>query len=63
MRSALDPPTAAALAAHRFGLGEASLASITGDARDWLLAQIGPADAQRGEGLPSGCLLYTSRCV
>lgn len=54
MRSALDPPTAAALAAHRFGLGEASLASIAGDARDWLLAQIGPAEAQHGEGLASG---------
>ena len=54
MRQALDPSTAAALAAHRFGLGEASLASIAGDARDWLLAQIGPAEAQRGESLPSG---------
>jgi uncharacterized protein (DUF1800 family) len=54
MRQALDPSTAAALAAHRFGLGEASLASIAGDARDWLLAQIGPAEAQRGEDLPSG---------
>ena len=54
MRQALDPSTAAALAAHRFGLGEASLASIAGDARDWLLGQIGPAEAQRGESLPSG---------
>lgn len=43
----------AAIAAHRFGLGEPDLAAIGGDAQDWLLAQIGPADAQRGEALPS----------
>ncbi|NRF67148.1 DUF1800 domain-containing protein [Aquincola sp. S2] len=36
----------AALAAHRFGLGEAELGSIGRDARDWLRAQIGPADVQ-----------------
>ncbi len=41
----------AAIAAHRFGLGEADLASIGNDAPGWLLAQIGPADAARGEGL------------
>jgi uncharacterized protein (DUF1800 family) len=43
-----------ALAAHRFGLGEASLDSIGGDAQRWLLAQIGPAEAQRGAELVSG---------
>ena len=42
----------AALAAHRFGLGEPDLAAIGSDARAWLLAQIGPADAQRGSHLP-----------
>jgi hypothetical protein len=36
----------AAIAAHRFGLGEASLDVVRGDARGWLAAQIGPADAQ-----------------
>ena len=43
----------AALAAHRFGLGEADLGVVGGDARGWLLAQIGPADRQRGGPLPS----------
>jgi uncharacterized protein (DUF1800 family) len=43
-----------ALAAHRFGLGEASLDSIGGDAVGWLQAQIGPAEPQRGNGLASG---------
>src|SRR3954451_6887363 len=41
----------AAIAAHRFGLGEADLAVVGGDARGWLAAQIGPADAPRGNGL------------
>ena len=42
-------PTQPALAAHRFGLGEASIeTSVRGDPRAWLEAQIGPADAQRG---------------
>ena len=45
--------TAALTAAHRFGLGEADLQTVGGDARGWLLAQIGPADAQRGTALPS----------
>jgi uncharacterized protein (DUF1800 family) len=40
-----------AIAAHRFGLGEASLDVVSGDPREWLTAQIGPADAPRGEGL------------
>ena len=43
----------AAIAAHRFGLGEASLDTVTGDPAEWLAAQIGPADAPRGEGLLS----------
>jgi uncharacterized protein (DUF1800 family) len=44
----------AALAVHRFGLGDASLSAPGGDARGWLLAQIGPAEPQRGTGLASG---------
>lgn len=40
-----------AIAAHRFGLGEADLAAVGDDPRAWLLAQVGPADAQRGTGL------------
>ncbi|MFN0182411.1 MAG: DUF1800 family protein [Aquabacterium sp.] len=42
----------AAIAAHRFGLGEPDIGTIGGDARGWLLAQIGPADPQRGRNLP-----------
>jgi uncharacterized protein (DUF1800 family) len=42
-----------AIAAHRFGLGEPDLALVGGDPQGWLLAQIGAADAQRGEALPS----------
>jgi uncharacterized protein (DUF1800 family) len=41
----------AAVAAHRFGLGEASLDAVRPDPQAWLLAQIGPADTPRGEGL------------
>jgi len=41
----------AAIAAHRFGLGEPSLAAIGGDAAGWLAAQIGPADTARGDRL------------
>ncbi|MEP7298968.1 MAG: DUF1800 domain-containing protein [Burkholderiales bacterium] len=49
-----NPPLlSAAIAAHRFGLGEATLDVVTGDPREWLAAQIGPADAARGEGLLS----------
>jgi uncharacterized protein (DUF1800 family) len=48
--------TQAAIAAHRFGLGEAAIeSSVRGDPRGWLLTQIGPADAQRngaGEAMP-----------
>ena len=42
---------AAAIAAHRFGLGEASLETVGADPPGWLEAQIGPADTARGEGL------------
>ena len=49
--------TQAAIAAHRFGLGEADAEStLRGDPRGWLTAQIGPADVQRSSGtqpLPS----------
>jgi uncharacterized protein (DUF1800 family) len=44
---------AAAIAAHRFGLGEAALGGIGADAPGWLSAQIGPADPARGDRLPS----------
>jgi uncharacterized protein (DUF1800 family) len=43
----------AAIAAHRFGLGEPSLAALRIDPQGWLLAQIGPADPAHGEGLLS----------
>jgi uncharacterized protein (DUF1800 family) len=47
-----NPPSlTAAIAAHRFGLGEAALETIGPDPRQWLVQQIGPADAPRGEGL------------
>ena len=44
-------PVLAAIAAHRFGLGEASLEVVGADPLGWLEAQIGPADPARGEGL------------
>ena len=47
-----DPAAAAAIAAHRFGLGEPDLAIVAPDARRWLLGQIGPAETQRGTALP-----------
>ncbi len=50
----LAPDLAAAIAAHRFGLGEPSLQGIGRDAPGWLLAQIGPAEPQRGHDLPQG---------
>jgi len=50
-RLAIDPIHGAALAAHRFGLGESSLQPLQADPAGWLLAQIGPADAARGENL------------
>lgn len=42
---------AAAVAAHRFGLGEPALQPLAADPAGWLLAQLGPADPQRGEQL------------
>ena len=41
----------AAIAAHRFGLGEASLDVVQPDASAWLMSQIGPADPAVGSGL------------
>jgi uncharacterized protein (DUF1800 family) len=41
----------AAIAAHRFGLGEASFDTVGNDPARWLEGQIGPADAAQGEGL------------
>jgi uncharacterized protein (DUF1800 family) len=41
----------AAVAVHRFGLGEPSTEVARGDGPAWLLAQIGPADPARGSGL------------
>jgi len=49
----MTPSTAAALAAHRFGLGEPRLDSLHADPQGWLLAQIGAADPQRGDNLAS----------
>ena len=49
--TAPGPALAAAIAAHRFGLGEPALAGLGADARGWLLAQIGPADAPSSAGL------------
>lgn len=43
----------AAIAAHRFGLGEADLSVVKPDPLAWLTSQIGPADAQRGDALAS----------
>ena len=43
----------AAIAAHRFGLGEPSADGLRDDPQAWLLAQIGPADSPRGDGLLS----------
>ena len=46
-----NPTLQAAIAAHRFGLGEPSLDALQSDPQGWLSAQIGPADAARGDGL------------
>lgn len=43
----MSPAHQAALAAHRFGLGEAELTTVGSDAIGWLRVQIGPADAHR----------------
>lgn len=46
-----NKPLAAALATHRFGLGQARSADIAGDAPEWLVAQLGAAPAQHGSNL------------
>jgi uncharacterized protein (DUF1800 family) len=43
----------AAIAAHRFGLGEPSLDVVGADPADWLRRQIGPADAPAGGPFPT----------
>ena len=48
---AMSPQLQAAIAAHRFGLGEPDLGIVGRDAEGWLAAQIGPADPARGSGL------------
>ena len=48
--------TAARIAAHRFGLGEPRLTIVGADAPGWLLAQIGPAEPQVGDGLASASM-------
>lgn len=47
------PSVETAIAAHRFGLGEASLDRVSDDPVGWLLGQIGPADGALGDGLLS----------
>jgi uncharacterized protein (DUF1800 family) len=47
----MAPSLQSAIAAHRFGLGEPDLGVVGADPRAWLAAQIGPADAPRGDGL------------
>jgi uncharacterized protein (DUF1800 family) len=47
----MAPSLQSAIAAHRFGLGEADLGVVGSDPRGWLTTQIGPADAPRGSGL------------
>jgi uncharacterized protein (DUF1800 family) len=42
----------AGIAAHRFGLGEPSLAPLRDDPLGWLEAQLGSAEPQRGADLP-----------
>lgn len=48
----MSEPYSARVAAHRFGLGEATLNTVGADPRGWLLGQLGPAD-QPGEALMS----------
>jgi uncharacterized protein (DUF1800 family) len=52
-RAVAAADTRALIAAHRFGLGETSLAAVGRDPAGWLLGQVGPADAQRGAALAS----------
>lgn len=51
--STLSSGAAAAVAAHRFGLGEPRLDTIGADPQGWLLAQVGPAEPPRGDSLAS----------
>jgi uncharacterized protein (DUF1800 family) len=44
------PKPTAALAAHRFGLGEPDLGVVGSAPLDWLRGQLGPGDAQRAIG-------------
>jgi len=48
---ALSSSLQAAIAAHRFGLGEADLAVVGSDPRGWLASQLVRADAPRGDTL------------
>ncbi len=50
----MNAPASTAIAAHRFGLGEADLAVVGNDATGWLLGQLGPAQPLQGSGLVSG---------
>jgi len=50
---AMTQDAAAALAAHRFGLGAPNLERIGSEPQAWLLAQVGPADAPWGVNLPT----------
>ncbi|MBI5716271.1 MAG: DUF1800 domain-containing protein [Burkholderiales bacterium] len=45
---------AAVIAAHRFGLGEPDLRTVGSEPLGWLVAQIGPAEPQRGDNLANG---------
>ena len=47
-----DTSRLAAIAAHRFGLGEPDLALLGADPRAWLRAQLAAADVQVGTDLP-----------
>lgn len=47
------PPLYAAIAAHRFGLGEPTLDTIGSDPAAWLRSQIGPGDAPVGGPFPT----------
>ena len=44
---------AAAIAAHRFGLGEADLKTVGADALGWLKAQIGAAEPSAARAWPA----------
>lgn len=51
---AMRPATLhAAIAAHRFGLGEPDLATVGADPAEWLQRQIGPADPPQGGPFPT----------